>query len=108
MEISGGKLATYEESQEGWSAWKLTHSALWDKDNRNHENYGVASWPTAYIVGPDGKVFWEGNPAMLLKREKEVAKLKKLLEEKLPSKKEEASLHPTNFQTDSDAKSEIR
>ena len=85
MEISGGKLATYQESQEDWNAWKLSHAALWDKDNRNHENYGIASWPTAYIIGPDGKVFWEGNPAMLLRREKEVAKLKKLIEEKLRS-----------------------
>ena len=45
---------------------------------------------------------------MLLKREKEVGKLKKLLEEKLPSKKEEPVLHPTKIPTDSDAKSEIR
>ena len=85
MEISGGKLATYEESKHDWDQWKLKHSALWDKENRNHENYGIASWPTAYLIGPDGKVFWEGNPAVSLRREKELTSFKKLLEEKLSS-----------------------
>ena len=84
MEISGGKLATYQESQKDWQTWKLTHSALWDKDNRNHDNYGIASWPTCYLIGPDGKVFWEGNPAVSLRRERELTAFKKLLEEKLP------------------------
>jgi len=83
MEISGGKLATYEESKHDWDQWKLKHSALWDKENRNHDNYGIASWPTAYLIGPDGKVFWEGNPAVSLRREKELTAFKKLLEEKL-------------------------
>ena len=85
IEISGGKLASYEESQEDWNAWKLKHSALWDKDNRNHDNYGIASWPTAYLIGPDGKVFWEGNPAVSLRREKDLVSFRKLLESKLPA-----------------------
>ena len=85
MEISGGKLATYEESKDDWNVWKLKHSALWDKDNRNHTNYGIASWPTAYLIGPDGKVFWEGNPAVNLRREKDLASFRKLLESKLPT-----------------------
>ena len=108
VEISGGELATYDESNELVVKQGVRHSVVWDEHNRNHANYGIKSWPAAYLIDADGKVFWEGNPGMLLKREKEVAKLKKLLEEKFPSKKEEAALHSTNIQTDSDAKSQIR
>ena len=80
MEISGGRLATYPESKQGFDQWEIKHAVLWDKNNRNHKNYRIQSWPSVYVIGTDGKVFWEGNPAF---RHKEAKNLRKLLKLKL-------------------------
>jgi hypothetical protein len=44
-------------------AGKLQHPVLWDAGCQNSKAYGVTSWPFAYLIGTDGNVFWEGNPA---------------------------------------------
>jgi len=41
---------------------QLKHPVLWDAGCQNTKAYGVVAWPTAYLIGADGKVFWEGNP----------------------------------------------
>lgn len=56
---------------------------LWDQGNRNHNNYGIKSWPTAYLIGADGIVFWQGNPARLSARSDEIQQFRQLLEERL-------------------------
>ncbi len=63
MEVSGGELATLKDSRKRLARWELGHPVLWDQANRNHKNYGINSWPAAYLLGADGKVFWQGNPA---------------------------------------------
>lgn len=62
---------------------KLKHPVLWDSDCRNTKAYGVTAWPIAYLIGRDGKVFWEGNPARWLQRENRRVRMRQLLEEKL-------------------------
>jgi hypothetical protein len=43
----------------------------------------LKNWPVAYLVGTDGKVFWEGNPARVVARPEEVQALKRLIEAQL-------------------------
>ena len=62
---------------------QLNHPVLWDMNCRNHRNYGLKTWPVAYLIDTHGKVFWEGNPARVVNRRKATAELKKLIEEKL-------------------------
>ena len=69
-------MATYPESKQGFNQWEIKHAVLWDENNRNHKNYGIQSWPIVYVIGTDGKVFWQGNPAF---RHKEAKNLRKLL-----------------------------
>ncbi len=61
----------------------LKHPVLWDKDCRNHRAYGLKNWPVAYLIGTDGKVFWEGNPARVVNRPKQLEEFKKLIETEL-------------------------
>jgi len=79
VEVSGGKLATHAESKKLVEARDPGHAVLWDQDNRNHESYGIQSWPSAYLIGADGKVFWQGNPARMQNRPEEAERFRKLL-----------------------------
>lgn len=62
---------------------KLRHPVLWDRECQNNQAYGITMWPFAYLIGPDGRVFWEGNPAQWLRREKRNQQLRQLVEQKL-------------------------
>ena len=88
VEISGGEFASYQDSQQRLACNPVEHSVLWDQDNHNHKNYGISSWPAAYLIGPDGRVFWQGNPAWIRGRVEETEKLRKLLEEQLRAVRE--------------------
>lgn len=57
-----------------------TYPTLWDKGAKVCKSYAVRSYPTAFLIGVDGKVVWEGYPvpelATLEKRiTKELAKV---------------------------------
>ena len=56
---------------------------LWDQANQNTQNYGVRAWPIAFLIGPDGKVKWEGNPARTIRRAGPRRQLVDLLESNL-------------------------
>ena len=63
--MSGGATADFGASRRRLAKWDLGHPVLWDDKNRNARNYAVSGWPSAYLIGPDGTVFWQGNPAAL-------------------------------------------
>ncbi len=90
VEVSGGKLATHAESKKRVEANDPGHAVLWDRDNRNHESYGVRSWPSAYLIGADGKVFWQGNPSRMQNRPEEAGRFRKLLERHLKHARHES------------------
>jgi hypothetical protein len=71
VEISGGKDAGFEFSQNRLAKWKIHHPVLWDRDNKNARAYEISGWPSAYLIGADGKVFWQGNPAAVRGRKDE-------------------------------------
>ena len=83
VEVSGGKRATFDESDQACAAWPLRHSVLWDEGNQNHQNYGIRSWPSVWLIAADGKVFWQGNPNHLHDRPEELQRFRSLLEEHL-------------------------
>ena len=79
VEISGGEFATRDESNSLVETKDVRHVVLWDEGNRNHKNYEITSWPSAYLIGADGKVIWQGNPARMQTRQTEVEAFRKLL-----------------------------
>ncbi|MEK6233759.1 MAG: hypothetical protein N2C14_03520, partial [Planctomycetales bacterium] len=64
IEVDGGKGQSRKATRECAKKSGIHHGVLWDNFNRNHQKYGVKSWPTAYLVGTDGTVLWQGNPAL--------------------------------------------
>ena len=65
VEVSGGKYADFESSRKQLGKWEIRHPVLWDKGNKNIRAFAVSGWPSAYLIGADGKVFWQGNPGNL-------------------------------------------
>ena len=63
--MSGGATAGFEASRRRLAKWAVAHPVLWDDRDRNARTYAVSGWPSAYLIGPDGTVFWQGNPAAL-------------------------------------------
>lgn len=59
---------------------RLKHPVLWDEDRRNTKAYGVCDWPFAYLIGADGKVFWEGDPTRWIRREKKIKEMRAMVE----------------------------
>ena len=85
VEVSGGELASFEDSARRFRRGeKVSHPVLWDRDNRNHKNYGIKTWPSTYLIGPDGTVFWQGNAAAIRKRADEMDALRQAIQEQLP------------------------
>jgi hypothetical protein len=61
----------------------LSHPVLWDEVCRNTKAYGISAWPYVYLIGTDGKVIWEGNPARWLRRPEKANEMRMLIERKL-------------------------
>jgi hypothetical protein len=68
----------------------VRHAVLWDQENKNIDNYAIKGWPSAYLIGADGKVFWQGNPAALRGRRDEEDAFRTLLKEELEKAKRHA------------------
>jgi hypothetical protein len=68
VEVSGGKYARFGVSKDRLAKWDVRHPVLWDRDDRNIRAYEISGWPSAYLIGADGKVFWQGNPGHLRSR----------------------------------------
>ena len=89
IEITGGEQEPLSAVRKIVEEQKLNHPVLWDKDCRNYREYGLINWPVSYLVGADGTVFWEGNPARVVSRPDEVQALKTLIESQLEAVKPE-------------------
>jgi hypothetical protein len=85
VEVSGGDVATLAASKRDFdrAKAKVAHPVLWDKGNANHKLYGVTEWPYAVLVGPDGRVFWQGDPARLRHRADDRDDIRHRLDEQL-------------------------
>jgi hypothetical protein len=62
VEVSGGAAVGFAESRRRLAKWDIRHPVLWDAGNANAKAYAVTGWPSAFLIGPEGRVFWQGNP----------------------------------------------
>ena len=84
VDIDNGQRDTMDRLKEDATKKELKFPILWDKDGANCKEYGIKGFPSAFLVGVDGKVLWEGFP---LPKVEDVEKLIKTELEKV--KKEE-------------------
>ena len=88
IEINQGRQETLETQKKSVIRQQVPQFVLWDKANQNTRNYGIKAWPIGYLIGPDGKVKWEGNPARTIRRAKPHRQLVELLESNLKQARE--------------------
>jgi hypothetical protein len=82
IEVSGGD-AAFAPSRARLARWVATHPVLWDRDSANARNYAVREWPSAFLLGPDGTVVWQGNPATITRDRNTELEFRELLAEQL-------------------------
>lgn len=82
VEVSGGA-AEFAPSRERLARWTIAHPVLWDRANANGKRYAITGWPFALLIGPDGKVVWQGNPAALARDKDEESDFRELLDKQL-------------------------
>ena len=87
VEVSGGRDIPLDVARERLSKWHIRHAVLWDKDNRNSKAYALSGWPSAYLIGADGKVFWQGNPGTMAGRKDDEETLRKAIRTHLDKSK---------------------
>ena len=83
VEINQGLQEPLELQRRSVVRQRVPQLVLWDEANQNTRNYGVRAWPIAFLIGPDGKVKWEGNPARTIHRTDPHRQLVDLLESSL-------------------------
>ena len=83
IEVDGGRTEPLEEVRETVEKQFIGQHILWDEENRNHARYGVEGWPWGLLIGPDGKVVWEGNPGRVIERPEALRKLEEMIEAQL-------------------------
>jgi hypothetical protein len=83
IEVDGGRHERLDVFRRLVAEKGTRHAILWDRQNRNHERYGIDAWPRAYLIGVDGQVVWEGNPARVIHRPLALCELEALLEAEL-------------------------
>ncbi len=80
VEVSGGELATFADSARRLAKTNIKHPVIWDRNNSLHKAYGVQAWPVAFLIGADGTVFWQGNPALMRGKKDEEKAFREMLE----------------------------
>jgi hypothetical protein len=83
VEVSGGEYAEFDRSRERLEKWHVRHPVLWDRENQNTKAYAISGWPSAYLIGPDGRVFWQGNPATFPTRKDDEEEFRTVLRSEL-------------------------
>jgi hypothetical protein len=44
------------------------HPVFCGRDNKDIKAFAISGWPSACLIGTDGRVFWQGNPGNLPSR----------------------------------------
>ncbi len=83
IEIDGGKFEKLDRVKRDVAKKGVKHLVLWDDNCQNTATYGVTAWPVAYLIGIDGRVVWEGNPARVVNRPALAKALKDRIERQL-------------------------
>ena len=75
IEVDGGRYEKLNIVRRDVKKKGVKHFVLWDKNCQNTEKYGITAWPVAYLIGPDGKVVWNGNPSRVINRSRALKQL---------------------------------
>ena len=62
IDVDDGAMDSFAEVKSHAATDGVKFPILWDKDEKNTRTYGVRGMPSAFLVGVDGKVIWEGFP----------------------------------------------
>ena len=62
VEINNGQMDSLEALQEHASEEGILFPLLHDAGGQVSGRFGVRAYPTAYLIGRDGSVIWEGHP----------------------------------------------
>ena len=62
IEVDNGAVDQEQAVEDHVRSERLPFAVLYDHKGTTCQNYGVRAYPTAYLIGRDGKVIWEGHP----------------------------------------------
>jgi hypothetical protein len=62
LDINNGAIDTRSALDHYVKKSKKTYPVLWDQGGKTCRSYAVRAYPTAFLIGPDGKVLWSGIP----------------------------------------------
>ena len=62
IEVSNGNMDQLDDLREHIAAAGIKFPVIHDTGGRICGEYGAKMYPTAYLIGRDGQVVWEGNP----------------------------------------------
>jgi hypothetical protein len=81
IEVDNGEIDAREDVARHVAELDLSYPVLWDEGQKTCLAYGVHRYSTAYLIGVDGKVLWEGDPTKVLwEGDKAVLDRKKMAE----------------------------
>ena len=60
--VDNGLTDRLPAARDGIAARGMTYPVFYDTEGKALLAYGIRAFPTAYLIGKDGKVIWEGNP----------------------------------------------
>lgn len=62
IEVDDGRIDALADLEEHVQQEKLPFAVLHDAHGELTASYGIQAYPTAYLMGRDGRVLWEGHP----------------------------------------------
>ncbi len=62
VEVDNGIMDVFDDLQQHLVEEGITFPVLHDEGGMVCDRFGVAAYPTAYLVGRDGRILWEGHP----------------------------------------------
>ncbi len=62
VDVDDGRIDTKDAVAKHVASKKLGFPVLWDRGGKVVAKYGVRMYPTAALIGADGKVLWKGIP----------------------------------------------
>ncbi len=68
IDVNDGSTDSFKEVKTHAAKDGVKFPILWDKGRKNVNTYGVRGMPSAFLIGVDGKVIWEGFPLASTKK----------------------------------------
>lgn len=73
IEIDNGDRDSLEELKAHMQAAGVGFPVLHDEAGQLCDRFGVRAYPTAYLIGRDGQVLWEGHPGNVADHERMIS-----------------------------------